>query len=159
MRYCFCLLFGIAIVWGKCEVGFTEVPYSDSCIPCPKRYRCDGISKYPVECPENTFAIEGSSRCCSINASCPVGFALNANDNCSCSKIQCPPEASIMVYHQNSNEIQCKGGHLRCKPCPYFNMIQKEFDCDCVKYNFCTSYVKQTWFSSINKKFVCIGNH
>lgn len=151
----FVILIWIHSVYGGCGPGLIKTR-SGSCIDCPGGYSCGPHTEYPVLCSKGTYAFQGSSQCCNLNMSCPLGFAVNANDGCSCSKIRCPIEFPHMVFDSSSNAIQCTKRNTMCTPCAMSSMVQNKDSCACVQNKFCHDTLKQAWISFSTNTFVCI---
>lgn len=173
----FFLLFLLEITWAsspvECPRGWIPTINTGECIPCPQGFFCNFGIRYPVLCSPGTYSLEGSERCCPKNMTCPVGFAVNANEGCLCTSIECRSSLSDLershgrekrlVYDKRRNWIICKD-ERELSPCGIgrchdVRMIQYEESCICTRSTRCMNSNLQTqyWFSTFENSFHCVS--
>jgi hypothetical protein len=145
------------------------------CVPCQSGFFCPLEYQYPKKCDVGMWSVKGSVQCCPRNMTCPVGFAVNANKNCSCTPIECPfslteseqniqPKTLTFNPLETGDTLICKGIVGICTSqnmkCSDRAMVQYENNCLCVRRTKCMNAAgenMQYWYSNTDHSFECIG--
>jgi len=171
----FVFSWALSVISKKCgKKGWIAIAGNNECVPCPEGFYCTDDKPYPQKCPTGTVALRGSSQCCLSNSTCSAGFAVSANENCQCVKVECPyylsdyeknvPPRKMVFdkYMGTAGGIVCKDKVIGCEEwydqCPP-NMIQFRDNCVCWRRTRCMDpelSSMQYWYSEVDMSFVCL---
>lgn len=136
----------------KCRAGMTPIGDTNECVYCPSGFYCNSHSLYPIECSEGYYSLQGSTKCCPKNQTCPVGYAVDTHRECSCTLIKCQSESHVLVFNMQNENIQCKPLPKHCNYCSSSGYVLMEDTCFCIENKKCQSQNKKHyWFTPYSR--------
>ena len=134
-----------------CNAG--QWPSNGKCYECPPNFKCTSGLENPIICPPETTSLESSAACCPKSTKCPLGFAVDSNNECTCSSIRCPKGQSLMSPSSSKN-FQCQASN-KCEPCAV-GMVQTP-NCYCFRVNdICSKKGSGSAWKSGSGAFSCL---